>query len=321
MTRSGSDQSNTSNHSRVSRRQLEVSQQAQRSIKPKDSEDSERKVKMVRIKSDDGSCYKDKAMIDKAQSPGYRRPQHPKLKCRQCDDHPEGFRGDHELQRHVNRAHSTIRKVWVCVDKTPEGKFLANCKACRTHKRYGAYYNAAAHLRRAHFNPRKRGRKLKGEAEKRGGKGGGNWPPMEDLKADWMHEIDETVTENMTSLSTDRDDAEESEQADNDNDDYSTSDTNVTSYVGGQFGTTAATTPAVSNFNYSLDTATVEMSFDTTFVDTSFPSAYDMNCVSSDLLSQGLGMSNIQYGEDVFQSSFGDGNNYQYSQENWMQPQ
>ena len=50
-------------------------------------------------------------------------------------------------------------------------------------------------LRRAHFNPRKRGRKAKTDAEKRGGKGCGNWPPMDILKERWMREIDEDVND------------------------------------------------------------------------------------------------------------------------------
>jgi hypothetical protein len=54
---------------------------------------------------------------------------------------------------------------------------------------YGAYYNAAAHLRRAHFHPRKRGRKGKND-EKRGGIGGGDHPPMEYLKQNWIKEVE-----------------------------------------------------------------------------------------------------------------------------------
>lgn len=54
------------------------------------------------------------------------------------------------------------------------------------------YYNAAAHLRRAHFCPRKRGRKARGEErESRAGKAGGDWPPIEWLKANgWLREIE-----------------------------------------------------------------------------------------------------------------------------------
>ena len=82
---------------------------------------------------------------------------------------------------------------------------------------YGAYYNAAAHLRRAHFHPRKRGRKGKHD-EKRGGKGGGDDPPMDILKQKWMKEVeivaptndelavehsDDAVLEQITSVNPD----------------------------------------------------------------------------------------------------------------------
>lgn len=49
-----------------------------------------------------------------------------------------------------------------------------------TQKHYGAYYNAAAHLRRAHFNPH------------RGGKASGDWPPMSLLR-DWMREVRQPI--------------------------------------------------------------------------------------------------------------------------------
>jgi hypothetical protein len=66
-------------------------------------------------------------------------------------------------------------------------------------KRYGAYYNAAAHLRRAHFKPKSKGQRTKSntkveEGEKRGGKGGGDWPAMSELKH-WMKEVEEQATE------------------------------------------------------------------------------------------------------------------------------
>lgn len=147
MARSDSSSSNlstSSSQSRISRRSHEISQHAQRDLAPKDS-DSVDVVKMKRVKSGDGS-YKNKAEIPR-EAQNYKRPQHPKLYCSYCSDHPEGFRGDHELQRHVSRAHPMghTRKVWVCIDASKDGKpFLQNCKACRTEKKYGAYYNAAA---------------------------------------------------------------------------------------------------------------------------------------------------------------------------------
>lgn len=68
-------------------------------------------------------------------------------------------------------------------------------------KKYGANYNAAAHLRRTHFNPCQRGRGGRGkDSEKRGGKGGGNHPPMEVLKH-WMMETQEIADENIPSNS------------------------------------------------------------------------------------------------------------------------
>lgn len=133
-----------------------------------------------------------KELISKAP---YHRPVHPKIRCKQCNDYPDGFRGEHELRRHSERCHSTVRRVWICIDNSPDKTFLANCNKCRDKKKYGAYYNAAAHLRRAHFNPRPRGRKGKNH-EKRGGKGGGDWPAMELLKEKWMKEVEVIVLSN-----------------------------------------------------------------------------------------------------------------------------
>lgn len=127
----------------------------------------------------------------------YVRPQHPKLFCDICSENPNGFRGEHELRRHWERAHAQVRRVWICVDPgNTEGwrpKRPVNiCKQCKNQKQYNVYYNAAAHLRRAHFCPRKRGRKARGEErESRAGKAGGDWPPIEWLKANgWLKEIE-----------------------------------------------------------------------------------------------------------------------------------
>lgn len=133
----------------------------------------------------------------------YERPKHPKVKCGQCDEYPEGFRGEHELRRHTEAKHGSVVKKFVCVDpaalgiKTDFKPFtpLDKCKHCRGAKEYGAYYNAAAHLRRAHFCkklPRAKGPKTGNSndteaTERRGGKGGGDWPPMAELKK-WMEE-------------------------------------------------------------------------------------------------------------------------------------
>lgn len=141
-----------------------------------------------------------KAAITKAK---YVRPRQPKVFCEKCSDHPEGFRGEHELRRHRDAKHpehGMVRK-WVCVDPAtrnlPVGVAVINpldkCKACKAGKKYGAYYNAAAHLRRTHFKE-KPSRAKKGangglkDDDKRGGKGGGDFPPMAELK-NWMREI------------------------------------------------------------------------------------------------------------------------------------
>ncbi|KAJ9669038.1 hypothetical protein H2201_000864 [Coniosporium apollinis] len=199
MERSSSTQSNDSASSqpRSSRRRHELLAHGTRPIAPKVLENQTIMLRqssdhaMMRIKSHDGSS-KDVAAIPKQP---YVRPTHPKVYCTMCSDYPDGFRGEHELRRHTDRLHSKIRKVWVTVDASHDGNFLKGCKQCRNGKKYGAYYNAAAHLRRAHFNPRKRGRKSKGD-EKRGGKAGGDHPPMDYLKQNWMKEIEERVPNN-----------------------------------------------------------------------------------------------------------------------------
>ncbi|KAL8712479.1 MAG: hypothetical protein Q9220_003327 [cf. Caloplaca sp. 1 TL-2023] len=162
--------------------------------------------RMIRVESADGSVQ-NKISIPKAP---YVRPQHQKILCPHCSQRPDGYRGEHELGRHINKTHSTVRTVWMCIDITPDKNFLSNCKACLRGKKYNAYYNAAAHLRRAHFNPKPKGRKGRNTEEeytKRGGSSGGEWPPMDHCKK-FMQEIREHVP-NKSLPSNDEDDEDD----------------------------------------------------------------------------------------------------------------
>lgn len=178
-------------HTRHVRREREIIAASSCKIAPKavpsasQTKSASPNAQMMRIQSEDGSS-RHVGVISKAP---YVRPQHPKILCPHCSERPEGFRGTHELDRHIARAHTAVRKGYICVAPTFDKNFLSGCKHCRNKKVYGAYYNAAAHLRRAHFHPRKRGRKGKND-EKRGGIGGGDDPPMDYLKQHWIREIE-----------------------------------------------------------------------------------------------------------------------------------
>ncbi len=166
-----------------------------------ETNESTKRSKVIRMRSADGSL--DKSMP--IQKTPYARRKRGRVECTQCNDHPEGFRGEHELRRHVERAHNTQRTYWVCVDISPDKNFLSPCKPCRSRKRYGAYYNAAAHLRRVHFNPRPKARNAKLPPEgKGGGEGKGDTPSLETLKM-WMTEVEE-LTSPTHYLNTETDD-------------------------------------------------------------------------------------------------------------------
>lgn len=138
-----------------------------------------------------GSPGSGKMEIPKARR---ERPPHQRLYCSYCPDDTKGFRGPHELSRHNMRHHDVERKRYICVDPRPNGtdrttftvfKSLASCKKCSSRKQYGADYNAAAHLRRAHFKPhtpRAKGRSQPAQDDS------SSLPAMDELK-DWIVEI------------------------------------------------------------------------------------------------------------------------------------
>ena len=138
---------------------------------------------MVKVPSSDGSL-RDAVKITKAAS--YERPRQVKVKCPfpGCKKQPGGYKGEHEMTRHYDRDHKDIRNVYICVPRSNDPDFLSRCKRCKTFQKYNADYNAGEHLRRIHFNPRQQ-KTRRGHIpleERRGGKGGGDWPPMEDLR-------------------------------------------------------------------------------------------------------------------------------------------
>lgn len=110
-----------------------------------------------------------------------------------CPDCHATLRGFNELQRHWENVHAPVKRVWICVQ--PEQppllpkKSLDTCKPCKEGKHYNILYNAAAHLRRVHFNPSTRSRSPRRGDEYRS-------PAIEDLKAQgWLKEI--AVTNNL----------------------------------------------------------------------------------------------------------------------------
>ncbi|KAL7898984.1 hypothetical protein HDV63DRAFT_395506 [Trichoderma sp. SZMC 28014] len=130
-----------------------------------------------------------------------QKPKAPKI-CPHCVEYPNGFRGDHELRRHIRAKHKRTVKKYICRDPAKHRIYselsalypLDKCKACSSGKLYGAYYNAAAHLRRTHFTAkpsRARGGSL---GKRNGGRGGGDWPPMKQLRL-WFHEVTVEVDE------------------------------------------------------------------------------------------------------------------------------
>ncbi|KAI1348117.1 hypothetical protein F5Y01DRAFT_226542 [Xylaria sp. FL0043] len=229
-------------------------------LKPKPSID-ENKTQPPSDEKNDG-----KAVITKTK---YVRPRQPKVFCELCDEHKEGFRGEHELRRHKDAKHQSMVKKFICVDPQEFGlpvnvqvvNPLSKCKACKAQKKYGAYYNAAAHLRRTHFKEKpsrckNRSSGVNGDDDKRGGKGGGDWPSMHELK-NWMRE---TWVRQDEQRSKEDDDGDE----DIDNGQPLFGDAEMTSSVAGS-SSSSFDSPGLANIDYG------------------FPNPLTINTVSADV--------------------------------------
>ena len=163
MNRSESMQSNSSQSStqsqspshsqqRSQRRRSELLQQQTKMLVPKPSPVSPTTTTASHQRQSSTSSLRQGSTSGRPKSQAisrnpYIRPRNPKLTCPHCDEHPTGFRGEHELRRHIDRAHSepgAMRKVYMCVDTTtpdcgpiPPVK-LHECKQCSKNKKYNA---------------------------------------------------------------------------------------------------------------------------------------------------------------------------------------
>ncbi|KAI9852615.1 MAG: hypothetical protein M1838_000063 [Thelocarpon superellum] len=195
MERSGSSDSSgsiSSTESARRRRQGHI-RNSRRPIAPKASGDEALQSPSRQPLARAGAVCGDKRAIAKSTP---KRRQLPRVMCTKCNVNAKGFKGEHELQRHVEREHGPQRRTWQCVDASHEGGPVAipplgDCKACRTSKKYGIDYNAVAHLRRTHFKHLNGQIELDGTTKGAGGNSGGIHPSMDELRR-WLVEVIET---------------------------------------------------------------------------------------------------------------------------------
>lgn len=194
MEKSDSYDSTSSTASRNRQRLQQLNQQAASRIIAPRGPDSEGIAPQVSSNSGASLDTLGGASTSRSKNAHSRKKQEP-VSCYKCPGRPK-FCGAHELRRHEDREHKSVVKKFIVVEPKVDGRAkpvipLANCKACARQKEYGAYYNVAAHLRRAHFKPKtpKKLRTSKDVVVKRGGKAGGKWPPMSELKH-WMVQVE-----------------------------------------------------------------------------------------------------------------------------------
>lgn len=246
MIRSDSTQSGKSTNSQSDRAkdalQRQIAQAGAQPLAPKPKK-SPSKADLAPNPTAETGADAETAMPKKGS---YKRKKTPKVFCQKCNDYPEGFRGEHELNRHDQAKHQVYVKKWFAVNPRDRGREtdykvsapLEKCAHCAKGKHYGKSYNVTAHLRRAHFQEapeaqtsekekaneeeratkkRKAGKKGKaietGPAQKGGDK---EWPPNDELLANWVRSV---VVKNPEAVpDEDEKDEAEDDEAENNHD-------------------------------------------------------------------------------------------------------
>ncbi|KAL7783695.1 hypothetical protein V8C43DRAFT_309338 [Trichoderma afarasin] len=111
-----------------------------------------------------------------------------KFLCTICNDHPGGFRGPHELDRHMRRHDSNkMTKKFICRDPASVGikpdvqavNPLSKCESCSAQKHYDTANGAIAHLYIAHMRDPSTGKSHADQSER----------PLIDRLKDWCREV------------------------------------------------------------------------------------------------------------------------------------